>query len=175
MNTHPDHDLYQRALRLGELLTAAGQRVTAAESCTGGWICQAITAVPGSSGWFDTGFVTYSNAAKHHQLLVPNSYFEGRDAPGAVSQETVIAMVRGALMASGADIAVATSGIAGPDGGSADKPVGTVWIGWGRRRPHGVSLEARLYHFIGTRDAVRHHSVQAALDGLIGLLEPDIA
>jgi nicotinamide-nucleotide amidase len=175
VNNHLDSEIYQRALRLGELLAMAGQRVTAAESCTGGWISQAITAVPGSSDWFDTGFVTYSNAAKHHQLQVPNSYFEGKDAPGAVSQDTVIAMARGALIASGADIAVATSGIAGPDGGSIDKPVGTVWVAWGRRRQHGVSLEARLYHFNGGREAVRRQSVLAALDGLIGLLEPDIA
>jgi nicotinamide-nucleotide amidase len=175
MQLYRDIDIYQCSLRVGELLAQAGQRVTAAESCTGGWIAQAITAVPGSSGWFDTGFVTYSNAAKHHLLQVPDSYFEGEDAPGAVSQETVMAMARGALIASGADVAVATSGIAGPDGGCADKPVGTVWIAWGRRRQHGVSLQARLYHFKGDRQAVRRQSVLAALDGLVGLLAPDIA
>jgi nicotinamide-nucleotide amidase len=175
MNIPAEHQIYLRAQRLGELLELAGERVTAAESCTGGWISQAITAIPGSSGWFDVGFVTYSNAAKQHQLQVPGSYFTGPGAPGAVSEETVLAMARGALMASGADIAVATSGTAGPDGGTQGKPVGTVWIGWARRQNHGVSLDARVFHFPGDREAVRRQSVLAALDGLIGRLEPDIA
>lgn len=161
----------------GELLLEQGCRVTTAESCTGGWVAQAITAVAGSSEWFDCGFVTYSNAAKQQHLQVPAAYFEGPGAPGAVSRETVVAMARGALLAAGAHFAVATSGIAGPGGGDAAKPVGTVWIGWAWRRPGQAEIQtmALVQRFSGDREAVRRQSVQAALEGLLQLLRQSSA
>jgi len=156
----------------GELLLQKQCRVTTAESCTGGWVAQAITAVAGSSEWFDCGFVTYSDAAKQQLLQVPVSCFEGTEAPGAVSRETVVAMARGALLAAGAQYAVATSGIAGPGGGDAAKPVGTVWIGWAWQFPGEVDIHSRalVQRFAGERESVRRQSVQAALEGLLQLL-----
>jgi len=149
------------ARRLGAVLAARGWRVACAESCTGGGICEAITRVPGSSAWFDRGFVTYTNAAKHDQLGVPEGTLEHH---GAVSLATVEAMATGALTHSAADIAVAVTGIAGPEGGTPNKPVGTVWLGWACR---GYPPEARCAHFEGGRAAVREQSVRAALEGLI--------
>jgi nicotinamide-nucleotide amidase len=156
----------------GELLLQQGARVSTAESCTGGWVAQAITAVAGSSDWFDVGFVTYSNLAKQQVLQVPAALLEGPQAPGAVSRETVLAMAEGALQRSGAQYAIATSGIAGPGGGTPAKPVGTVWIGWawqvsGAPPMHSTALVQR---FAGEREAVRRQSVIAALEGLLQLL-----
>ncbi len=156
----------------GELLLQQGARVCTAESCTGGWVAQAITAVAGSSDWFDVGFVTYSNSAKQQVLQVPADLLEGAQAPGAVSRETVLAMAAGALQRSGAHYAIATSGIAGPGGGTEFKPVGTVWIGWAWQLPgsaQGHSL-AQVQRFIGDREAVRRQSVIAAREGLLALL-----
>lgn len=155
----------------GELLLQHHCKVTTAESCTGGWIAQCITAVAGSSEWFETGFVTYSNQAKQQRLNVPVTCFEGPKAPGAVSEETVLAMARGALQAAGAQYAVSTSGVAGPGGGTPGKPVGTVWIGWAWRSGNAIESFARVQRFTGDRESVRKQSVQATLEGLLALLQ----
>ncbi|SBV36287.1 conserved hypothetical protein [uncultured Stenotrophomonas sp.] len=161
MSTIPDDlELDRLAARLGEHLRDARDRVVTAESCTGGWIAKAMTGVAGSSDWFDSGMVAYSYEAKQALLGVRPQTLESE---GAVSRETVIEMVSGALVHSGASVAVAVTGIAGPGGGSADKPVGTVWIGWKRR---GGYTRAELFHFGGDRDAVRRQTVAAALRGL---------
>lgn len=156
----------------GELLLQRHAKVTTAESCTGGWIAQCITSVAGSSDWFETGFVTYSNQAKQQLLQAPLQLFEGEGAPGAVSEETVLAMARGALLVAGAQYAVATSGVAGPGGGLPGKPVGTVWVGWAWRVREGEQVQslARVQRFGGDREAVRRQSVQVALEGLLELL-----
>lgn len=151
--------------QLAEKLVAKKLIMATAESCTGGWIAQSLTALAGSSNWFDTGFVTYSDDAKQKLLQVPNSLLE-IDGPGAVSEETVLAMTRGAIANSRAHIAVAVSGIAGPDGGSDEKPVGTVWIAW---QWQDKSL-ARCFQFGGDREAVRLAAVSAALEGTLSLL-----
>ncbi|KPY28719.1 Competence/damage-inducible protein CinA domain protein [Pseudomonas coronafaciens pv. porri] len=147
---------------LGKLLDAMSAQVTTAESCTGGGIAEAITRIAGSSAWFEAGYVTYSNAQKTRQLGVPEALFA---QVGAVSQPVVEAMVRGAQRESGARYAVAVSGVAGPGGGSVDKPVGTVWLCWG----DGEALVAQCHRFDGDRDQVRRQTVEAALHGLIQL------
>lgn len=153
----------QLAAQLGRQLQAAGAQVTTAESCTGGGIAEAITRIPGSSAWFEAGYVTYSNAQKTKQLGVCADFFA---AVGAVSQEVVEAMARGAQGHSGARYAVAVSGVAGPDGGSPEKPVGTVWLAWG----DGERLFSVRKQFTGNRDEVRRQTVEAALSGLLRLL-----
>ena len=164
--------LYTLSKHIGERLLLKGWQMSTAESCTGGWIARCITDVAGSSQWFESGFVTYSNAAKQRQLAVPAHYFVGADAPGAVSAETVTAMAQGALAASGAQFAVASSGIAGPGGGSVDKPVGTVWLAWAWSLGEGnADCIPQLHSFQGDREAVRLQSVQAALEGLLKVLE----
>jgi nicotinamide-nucleotide amidase len=160
-------DITQLAAVLGKTLQSAGAQVTTAESCTGGGIAEAITRIPGSSAWFEAGYVTYSNAQKTRQLDVPAELFP---AVGAVSREVVEAMVAGAQEKSAARFAVAVSGVAGPDGGSAEKPVGTVWICWGE----GLQQYSQRYQFEGDRDAVRRHTVKAALEGLIKLASGEI-
>ncbi|WP_300730083.1 CinA family protein [Pseudomonas sp.] len=152
--------LSQLAAELGQQLQALNAQVTTAESCTGGGIAQAITRTPGSSAWFEAGFVTYSNRQKTRQLGVPEPLFA---QVGAVSREVVEAMVRGAQVQSDARFAVAVSGVAGPGGGSVDKPVGTVWLAWGV----GDVVTAECRHFPGDRDEVRLQTVKAALEGLI--------
>lgn len=147
---------------LGKLLRASGAQVTTAESCTGGGIAEAITRIPGSSAWFEAGYVTYSNAQKSSQLQVPQALF---GQVGAVSREVVEAMVRGAIAASGARFGVAVSGVAGPDGGSPEKPVGTVWIAWADE----TALSVQCCQFDGDREAVRRQTVVTALEGLIRL------
>lgn len=157
-------DLTLLAQRLGRLCQQLGVEVTAAESCTGGGIASAITSTAGSSGYFTTGYVTYSNAAKTRLLGVPETTLS---AHGAVSEEVVKAMVQGACRESGADLGVAVSGVAGPEGGSADKPVGTVWLAWG-----GVNdQQAECFHFPGDRQAVREQAVRQALAGLVVRLD----
>lgn len=158
-----DSDLTDLAAKLGERLMARGWAVATAESCTGGWIAKAITDVTGSSGWFDRGFVTYSNAAKRELLGVRPETLERH---GAVSEDTVREMAAGALARSRADLAVAVSGIAGPEGGTEEKPVGTVWVCWQRR---GGDALVRVVPFDGDREAVRREAVRAALWGLIGM------
>ncbi|KRW75102.1 damage-inducible protein CinA [Pseudomonas sp. TTU2014-096BSC] len=151
------------AADLGRALQLAGAHVTTAESCTGGGIAEAITRIAGSSAWFEAGFVTYSNEQKTRQLGVPTPLFEQVDA---VSREVVEAMARGAQRGSGARFAVAVSGVAGPGGGSPEKPVGTVWLAWAAAE----RMFARRFQFAGDRQAVREQSVEAALVGLISLV-----
>ena len=152
--------------RLADQLLTNNLMLATAESCTGGGIAQALTALAGSSRWFDSGFVTYSNAAKQRMLNVPAELFRP-GAPGAVSEETVRAMTAGAIANSQAQMAVAVSGVAGPDGGSEAKPVGTVWIAWQLRNDGN----AQRFQFPGDREAVRVATVEAALAGLLALLE----
>ncbi len=135
-----------------------------AESCTGGGIAQAVTAIPGASAWFDRGFVVYSNAAKEEVLGVGASTLA---AHGAVSEEAVQEMAQGALQRSRAQVAVAVSGIAGPTGGTQEKPVGTVCIAWAVR---DGPIRAETRHFLGDREAVRRQAVQAALEGVVRLI-----
>ncbi len=157
--------------KLGDVLLDKQWHVTTAESCTGGGIAQAITAVPGSSQWFSMGFVTYSNLAKQQLLAVPDENFNSEDAPGAVSEETATAMACGALQKANAQLAVSTSGIAGPDGGSAAKPVGMVWIAWAWwSEEEQIESRAQCFQFSGDRETVRELSVTAALEGLLKLV-----
>ncbi|WP_062383020.1 CinA family protein [Pseudomonas abietaniphila] len=160
-------DITQLAATLGQCLLDAGAQVSTAESCTGGGIAEAITRIPGSSAWFEAGYVTYSNRQKTQQLNVPEALFS---QVGAVSREVVEAMALGAQRHSAAQFSVAVSGVAGPDGGSAEKPVGTVWICWGVAQ----RLIAQRFQFPGDRDAVRRQTVKAALEGLIRLTRGEI-
>ncbi len=134
-----------------------------AESCTGGGVAQAITMISGSSSWFDRGFVTYSNASKEEMLGVSPHTLQ---TYGAVSEHTVREMAEGALQYSRAQVALAVSGIAGPGGGSPEKPVGMVWFAWATRD----TVRAACHHFSGDRDAVRAKSVQIALRGALNIL-----
>lgn len=149
------------AVDLGRALGARGLKAATAESCTGGLIAGRITDVAGSSGWFDRGFVTYSNEAKVELLGV---HAETLARHGAVSEAVAREMAAGALARSRADLAVAVTGIAGPGGGTPEKPVGLVWIAWGAR---GGPSEAREHRFPGDRAAVREAAVNAALAGLL--------
>ncbi|MDE2583852.1 MAG: CinA family protein [Betaproteobacteria bacterium] len=163
--SHPAQaELEALAIRVGAALLARGERTATAESCTGGWISQCLTAIPGSSDWFDRGFVTYSNEAKEEMLGVPRELLQSQ---GAVSEATAAAMAQGALARSRAQWALAVSGIAGPAGGSPAKPVGTVCFAWAG--PDGL-LEVSTSHFPGDREGVRAHTVQEALAGLLDLL-----
>jgi len=150
-------DLIALATQLGEALKRKGWMLAVAESCTGGGIAQACTAIPGSSEWFDRGFVTYSNRSKTEMLGVPAELIERH---GAVSEEVARAMAEGALIYSHADVAISVTGIAGPEGGSPAKPVGTVWIAAAVRTG---AVAAQRYQFIGDRGAVRQQSVVDAL------------
>ena len=152
------------AVRVGAVLRERGRRLATAESCTGGWIAKVVTDIAGSSAWFERGFVTYSNAAKAELLGVHETALTEH---GAVSGETVTAMAEGALARSRADTALAVSGIAGPGGGTPDKPVGTVWIAWSTK---GGATRCRRYAFGGDRKAVRRQSAVAALEGLLDVL-----
>ncbi len=160
-------EITQLAAELGRRLQLLNAHVTTAESCTGGGIAEAITRIPGSSAWFEAGYVTYSNRQKTLQLNVPAELFP---TVGAVSREVVEAMVRGAQANSRARFAVAVSGVAGPDGGSPNKPVGTVWLAWGA----GDTVCSEVQHFPGTRDDVRRQTVKAALEGLLRLTAREI-
>jgi nicotinamide-nucleotide amidase len=151
----------QLATDLGAALGARSWTAATAESCTGGLIAGAITDISGSSGWFDRGFVTYSNEAKIELLGVRA---ETLKRFGAVSEETAREMVGGALERSHADIAVAVTGVAGPTGGTAAKPVGHVWLAWGTR---GGGVDAVSYRFPGDRAAIREATVAMALAGLV--------
>lgn len=155
-----DVDLRALAEEVADAAMAQRQRVVTAESCTGGWIAKTLTDIPGSSAWFDAGVVAYSYEAKEALLGVNPRTLE---ITGAVSEETVLEMVAGALAHFGANVAVAVTGIAGPGGGTDDKPVGSVWIGWKKR---GGYAQAQLFRFDGDRDAVRRQTVAEALRGL---------
>jgi nicotinamide-nucleotide amidase len=159
-----DRELEGLARRLGRCLAAVDLRLVTAESCTGGWIAKVLTDIPGSSAWLDRGFVTYSNESKQEVLGVPQSTL---DTQGAVSEATVRQMALGALARSRAQVAVAVSGIAGPGGGSADKPVGTVCLAWALTQG---SIETRRAYFAGDREAVRRQTVRYAIEFLIELL-----
>lgn len=163
-----DPTLYRLAARVGQSLKRKGVMVATAESCTGGWIGQAITMVPGSSAWFDRGFVTYTNLAKQEMLGVKPASLASR---GAVSEQVVREMSRGALARSRARVSVAVSGVAGPGGGSPGKPVGTVCFAWARKGA-GVTTETR--RFRGDRDEVRRRCVQHALKGLLACLDEEV-
>lgn len=151
--------------QLGQALKTQNWQLVTAESCTGGWVAEAITAVPGSSSWFDRGFVTYSNIAKQEMLGVKAQTLAQY---GAVSEQTAKEMAEGAIAHSQANIAVAITGIAGPDGGSLHNPVGTVWLAWAGK---SLTTLTQLYHFHGDRYTIRLHSVQQALKGLIHLCQ----
>src|ERR1700688_392958 len=161
-----DLDLARLAARVGRHLLDGRRAVATAESCTGGWIAKALTDIAGSSQWFIEGFVTYSNESKTLRLGVPRSVLR---SDGAVSEATVRAMAAGALKRTGAQLAVAVTGIAGPDGAVPGKPVGTVWLGWAERRGRGLRVAAQLRHFRGDREAVRRKTVRVALEGLLDL------
>ncbi|MEW9900683.1 nicotinamide-nucleotide amidase [Chitinivorax sp. PXF-14] len=158
-----DAELLTLARGLGERLLARGLWLATAESCTGGWISEALTAVPGSSAWFDRAYVTYSNRAKQQMLGVSG---EALAQFGAVSALVVSEMASGAQSRADVDLAVAVSGVAGPSGGSVEKPVGTVWIAWASRA--GV-VRCERFMFAGDREAVRRATVIAALQGLLDL------
>ena len=160
MDPITDAGLQSLAESVGARMRAVRQTLVTAESCTGGWIAKTVTDLAGSSEWFDCGIVAYSYEAKQALLSVNPRTLE---AHGAVSRETVIEMVSGALVHSGAGVAVAVTGIAGPGGGTPDKPVGTVWIGWKRR---GGYPRAEVFQFDGDREAVRRQTVAAALAGV---------
>jgi nicotinamide-nucleotide amidase len=155
-----DVELYELAARVGQKLRAAERRLATAESCTAGWIAKALTDVPGSSEWFECGYVTYSDAAKQRDLGVASRTLAEF---GAVSEQTVREMAEGALRVSGADVAVAVSGIAGPDGGTAEKPVGTVWFCATARKAQAIHVIAETQLFAGDRACVRSSSVGHAL------------
>lgn len=152
-----ENELFELAGQLGKMLKAQKKTIATAESCTGGWIAQAMTEIPGSSAWFDRGFVTYSNLAKMEMLGVKNETLEKY---GAVSAETVMEMASGALEKSAADYAVTVSGIAGPDGGTVEKPVGTVFLGWQEREMKPQSCKLQLN---GSRHEIRRQTVEYAL------------
>jgi nicotinamide-nucleotide amidase len=152
------------ARRVGERLKARSATVVTAESCTGGWVAQAITSVAGSSAWFDRGFITYSNDAKRELLGVHAETLAGH---GAVSEQTAREMVRGALERSGATFAVSVTGIAGPGGGTPHKPVGTVCFAWAG----GADVTSETRRFSGDRESVRRQSVIRALEGVLEKLQ----
>jgi len=156
-----DNELLELAQQLGRLLKAKEGKIVTAESCTGGWIAQIITEIPGSSAWFDRGFVTYSNTAKVQMLRVKPETLEKF---GAVSAETVNEMVNGALANSDATCAIAVTGIAGPNGGTSEKPVGTVFIAW--KWKNGAT-EIVKKQFSGNRHQIRAQTVKAAIEGVL--------
>ena len=164
LSSMTDHaDILELSSALVDELSARGKTVATAESCTGGWIAKAITDVPGSSQVLGYGIVSYSNGAKQSLLGVNSTTLE---AHGAVSAEVVEEMASGALKLSDASIAVAVSGIAGPDGGSSEKPVGTVWFAWAVRTGADIRVDAERQQFNGDRDQVRKHTVVYALQGI---------
>jgi nicotinamide-nucleotide amidase len=153
------------ASRLGDALAARSLTLAVAESCTGGWLAKVATAVPGCSVWFDRGFVAYSNSAKCDMFGIAPSLLEEH---GAVSREMVIAMADGVLAASAGTLAIAISGVAGPGGGSPEKPVGSVWMAW---RLRGGECRTRASHFAGDRTMIRQQAVMAAIQGALELVD----
>jgi len=161
MNTTEFEELHRLAEQVGAALKARGWMLASAESCTGGWVGEAVTAVPGSSHWYDRGFITYTNEAKQEMLGVAPATLAQY---GAVSEQTVREMVSGVLKHSRAQVALAISGIAGPGGGSAQKPVGMVCLAWGVK---DGPVQAQTRHFSGDRQQVRAQAVAAALQGVL--------
>ncbi|MCK5324769.1 MAG: nicotinamide-nucleotide amidohydrolase family protein [Woeseiaceae bacterium] len=162
-----DRTIHELSKTLVEELIAARKTVSTAESCTGGWIAKALTDVAGSSACFGYGIVSYSNGAKESMLGVQNRALADN---GAVSEPIVREMAEGALKLSGADISVAVSGVAGPDGGTDEKPVGTVWFAWSLREPGGITTDTDLQRFEGNRESVRMQTVMHGLRGVRGRL-----
>jgi nicotinamide-nucleotide amidase len=158
-----DSRLFDLAVRVGQALKAKGWMLVTAESCTGGWVGEAVTMVPGSSEWFERGFITYTNIAKQEMLGVKAATLE---VYGAVSEQTVREMVAGALANSHGHIAIAVSGVAGPSGGTPAKPVGTVCLAWGTG---DAAATAVTRHYPGDREAVRRQSVLEVLEGALQL------
>ncbi|MGQ0429498.1 MAG: CinA family protein [Gammaproteobacteria bacterium] len=163
MGAPGDARLARLALRAGRSLRRAGLTIATAESCTGGLVAKYLTDIAGSSDYFERGWVTYSNAAKRGELGVAAGILARH---GAVSEAAAHAMARGALRCSSAKVSIAVTGIAGPAGGSKEKPVGTVWIAWGLRRRGGIQVFARRFRFRGGRDVIRRQAAVAALAGL---------
>jgi nicotinamide-nucleotide amidase len=159
-----DAVLRRLATRVGARLRATGETIVTAESCTGGFIAKCLTDLPGSSDYFDRGWITYSNVAKLTELGVEAGTLATH---GAVSEAVALAMVSGALKRSKAHHSVAVTGIAGPAGGTARKPIGLVWIAWGYRHAGRNRIHATQFRFRGSRDAVRRRTVEAALKGLL--------
>jgi len=155
-----DHELMQLSESVGQALKQRGASLTTAESCTGGWVAKVITDIAGSSAWFERGFVTYSNEAKAQMIGVREPTLIEH---GAVSEPVVIEMAIGALRAARADYAISISGIAGPDGGSDEKPVGTVWFGFATAQGEGIT---RRECFSGDRESVRRQATEYALKTL---------
>jgi nicotinamide-nucleotide amidase len=161
VNAPTDTELALLSVRVGAALLERRLKVAMAESCTGGYVAKLLTDVPGSSAWFDCGFVTYSNSSKQHVLGVAAETLRQQ---GAVSERTVLEMALGALTTSDADCAIAISGVAGPDGGTVDHPVGDVWFARTRKRAGGAIDGAALHRrFAGSRDEVRRHAAAFAL------------
>jgi nicotinamide-nucleotide amidase len=158
----------QQAEQLAELFLKSSSKLVTAESCTGGGLAEILTRIPGSSTWFERGFVTYSNESKKELLSVP---IETLEQFGAVSEETAIAMAEGAIENSHADYSVSITGIAGPDGGTGDKPVGTVCFGWSKR---GESERSTRIIFDGDRLKIREQACMLAMQGLIDFLQKDL-
>ena len=156
-----DREIYDLAERVGRALESRGLMMTTSESCTGGWIAEAMTMVPGSSAWFERGFVTYTYISKREMLGVGGDTLERH---GAVSEEVVREMAEGAIARSHAQVAVAVSGVAGPSGGTPEKPVGTVCFAWAMRRER---VESATRHFEGDRESVRRQSVVFALERVL--------
>ena len=157
-------DTREIALELGNRLKQEGWLLATAESCTGGWVGEVLTSVPGSSAWFERGFITYSNVAKREMLGVNPDTLK---TYGAVSVETAREMAQGAIRHSRADAAIAVTGIAGPGGGSVEKPVGTVCFGWALKSGRVATAKR---HFEGDRESVRRQAVEHALKGLLEML-----
>ncbi len=163
-----DHEsIHKLAAAVVNDMTEAGKAVSTAESCTGGWVSKALTDIPGSSAVFHYGVVSYSNGAKEHILGVKNDTLEQH---GSVSEPVVGEMAEGVLNLSGADIAVAVSGIAGPTGGTEEKPVGTVWFAWAIRDGGKIRSETQQAHFDGDRELIRELTVVHALQGVLDRL-----
>lgn len=163
-NADMTQDSIQLVARLAALLTAKGLKICTAESCTGGLIAKSLTDLAGSSDWFECGFVTYSNRSKSEMIDVPESVI---NEYGAVSEAVATAMANGALRNSAADLAIAVTGVAGPGGGSADKPVGTVWIAVASEK----QVFAKKHFFDGDRQAIRAATMIGAIEMLLQLLE----
>ncbi|MAA64303.1 MAG: damage-inducible protein CinA [Alteromonadaceae bacterium] len=162
--SYSDDRLLEAAIALGDTLRSQQLMIATAESCTGGWVAKALTDLPGSSDYIGCGIVSYSNEAKQQLLGVSTQSLRDH---GAVSEPVVREMVAGALAVTGAQVAVAISGVAGPGGGSEDKPVGTVWFAWGRTP---ADTQCVVEHFNGDRDSVRRQAVLYALDGVRAFL-----
>ncbi len=169
MPTRRDAALARLARSVGQRLREAGLLLATAESCTGGLLAKCLTDIAGSSDYFERGWVTYSNAAKQTELGVPRALIARH---GAVSEAVVLAMAKGALRASRARVSIAITGVAGPGGGTRDKPVGSVWIAWGFHRRGKALAIALPFHFRGGRDSIRQQAAAVALAGIQEGTEP---